>query len=115
MDLYINTTLEKLVEIYKSLGFKVTKKNKYFSAKLKRPGGRFHAMFANLEDKVYCDFHFDNTIHCLFFGVDYKKKPKQFFEEKLRKIFESQKIQFEIKEVNWFTRKNKAIFRGFHL
>jgi hypothetical protein len=115
MDLYIKTTLEELVKIFKLLGFEVIKEDKYFSAKLEQPNGRFHAMFAKLGDKVYCDFHFDYPKHKWFFGVDYKKKPKDFFDKKLRKIFENKKIQFKIKEVNWFIRRNKAISGGFKL
>ena len=97
MDLYINTTSDELVIIFKLLGFKVIKKNKYFSAKLEQPNGKFHAMFAQLGNEAYCDFHFDNNKHWLFFGVDYKKKPKNFFDKKLRKIFENKKSNLKSK------------------
>jgi len=100
MDLYIDTTENKIIEIFESLGFKLTRENNYFSAKLEQPDGRFHAMFSRLNGKIYCDFHFDNKKHWLFFGVDYKKKPKDFFNKKLRKVLEDKKLQFEVKEVN---------------
>lgn len=115
MDLYIEGRLTEIIKIFRLLGFEITKKNKYFSAKLKQPNGRFHIMFSKFENKIYCDFHFDYTIHLLFLGVDYKKKPKEFFERNLRKILENKKIPFKIDEVDWFTRRNRAIFSGFRL
>jgi hypothetical protein len=115
MDLYIETNLDRLVKIFESLGFDLTKEERYFCAKLKRPDGRFHAMFAELEDSIYCDFHFDNSLHCLFLGVDYKKRPKALFEKRMRQVFKAKHIRFHIKDVDWFTRRNNAIFSGFRV
>jgi len=115
MDLYIYANLEELTKIFRLLDFKVSKKNIYFSAKLKTPRGRFHAMFSELTNRIYCDLHFDNKIHFLLFGVDYKIKPLRFFKERMEVILENRGIYFEIKDVDWFTRRNKAILRGFRL
>ena len=115
MDLYIGTTKEELKEILVALGFKVTEKEKYFDAKLKESTGRFHTMFTELGDKIYCDLHYDKDKYKWFIGVDYKKKPKELLEGKLRKILEDKNIQFDIEEVSWFTRRNKAVRGGFKL
>ena len=40
-------------------------------------------MFARSGNRIYCDFHYDNTIHLFFYGVDYQNKPSRFFEQGL--------------------------------
>ena len=115
MDLYVRTTEEELKKILACLGFEITEMGEYFDAKLKEPSGRLHAMFTKLNCRVYCDLHYDNKKHKWFIGVDYKDRPKNFFEDKLKKALQEKDIEFEVKKVNWITRRNKAISKGFKL
>jgi len=68
-------------------------------------GGRYHILFEFIDSKTFCDFHFDNTFHLIGTGADYGKKPK----------LDKRNISYKTKEVNWFTRRNKAIITGFRL
>ena len=115
MDLYLKTTRETLAEILTSLGFEVEENAQYTDAKLKDVEGRFHAMFARLEDNIYCDLHYDKNRHKWFIGVDYHTRPQEFFEKSLKKALDDRGVEFEVKKVNWFTRRNKTISGGFKL
>lgn len=115
MDLYLNTNPNELATIFRTLNFEVGEEATHFYARLETTGGRFHAMFAELEGKVYCDLHFDGKKHKYFFGVDYKKKPREFFEKYLRDILENKNVAYEVRQVNWFTRRNRAMSGGFRL
>jgi len=115
MDLYIKTTRDELKDIFESLEFEIVENAGYTDAKILDPDGRFHAMCAKLEDRIYCDLHYDKNRHQWFIGVDYDRRPQEFFEKKLKEVLEGKDIAFEIKRVNWFTRRNKAISGGFKL
>ena len=115
MDLYIHTTREKLGKIFEKLGFRVYHGKEYSGAILKKKWGRFHAKFTELNNKIYCDFHFDLWIHLSFLGVDYNLRPKKFFEENIKKTLHNHKIKYVTKEVNFLSRRNRAIFLGFRL
>ena len=116
MDLYLQTESKQFETILLSLGFKKKNRKSYNYYYLKQKGGRIHAMFALVADNtVYCDLHFDNTIHFLFFGVDFKNKSETFFEKNIKSNLEKNQISFEIKKVSWFSKRNKSIFTGFRL
>ncbi|MCG8608587.1 hypothetical protein MJD09_26825, partial [bacterium] len=97
------------------LGFSIESKRGYMSALKKNAGGRMHAAFIQSGDGIYCDLHYDYRIHFLLFGVDYKQRPGEFFEDSFRQALKQKGIAFKARKVNWFTRKNKAVFRGFRL
>jgi len=116
MDLYVNSKLETVTDIFKSLRFTIFQKKRYLEARYKMPKGcRYHAKWALLEGKVYCDFHYDNFIHFTFWGVDYGIKPRDFFNQKIRAVLLAKNLNFEIKEVSYFNRRNKSIFTGFRV
>lgn len=116
MDLYIDSNIETVTDIFKSLGFTIFQRKGYLEARCKMlKGCRYHAKWGLLDGKVYCDFHYDNFIHFTFFGVDYKTKPKEFFDKKIKNILIEKKLNFETKNVSWFNRRNKAIFTGFRV
>ncbi len=99
----------------KDVGFTIKLKQNYFSATHYSEGGRYHLLYELVDNKVFCDFHFDNTIHIICFGVDYRKKPQTFFNIILRERLDKENITYETKNVDWFARKNKAIVTGFRI
>ncbi len=115
MDIFLSTSVEKFSKILESLGFKITKKRKYYCAILNKCDGRIHAPFCKLKDKIYCDLHFDLKIHFMFMGVDFKIIPKMFFDKKIKTLLKSHRIKFKVKETCYLKRKNKAIFKGFRV
>ena len=115
VDLDIKTSIDDLIVLFKDLDFTIQGKASHTSAIKANAMGRLHAAFTETEDGVYCDLHYDHKVHFLLFGVDYKKRPRVFFEEVLEKILQRKEIEFEVRTVNWFSRRNKAIFRGFRL
>lgn len=112
MDIYVNTTVEKIEQILKDKNFTITQKSNHFSAMQYVKDGRYHFMYAVIDNELFCDFHFDNKIHGIGMGADYGKKPETYFDKNLRPIFETLKLKFWTKRVNWFTRRNKAIITG---
>jgi hypothetical protein len=115
VDLEIQTTPPEFTEILRDLGFVIQKRESHISAMKKNSGGRMHAAFIQTAESVYCDLHYDYRVHFLLFGVDYKEKPRRYFEESMMETLQQKGIAFELRTVNWFTRKNKAVFRGFRL
>ena len=115
MDLHLEAEPEVLVDVFRSLGFTVTEKRRYYSATKKARAGRLHGAFLAVEDGTYCDFHFDFLLHFLMFGVDYRKRPQAYFERRLRAVLQERRLRFRVDEVSWFTRRNRAVFRGFRL
>jgi len=112
MDIYVKSNIEDLSKAFSSLGFEVKDKKSHVSAIHKCKGGRYHALIKEYKGISYCDFHWDNSKHSFFIGVDFKKKPCLFFDEKIKRVLDEQGIEYTIKENNWFTRKNKAILNG---
>lgn len=116
MDVYLNTSLEKLNYVLSVLGFTFKHRRKYIWSQLREPGGRMHAQFVRLDSgEIYLDLHFDKTLHAFFINVDYKIKPGQYFSKYLKPILENNNIKYRTQEVNWLTRKNKAIFTGLRI
>lgn len=112
MDIYFNISIEEVLEMFRSFDFEIKHAKNHFSAMLKKPKGRYHALIKEFENIVYCDFHWDNKKHYLFIGVDHKIRPRIFFEMHIRKELKKHNIQFYLKMVNWFTRRNKSIMHG---
>lgn len=117
MDVIIDCKLEELHIILTSLGFQVIQRSTYCDAKFKCKSGRIHILFTNLNsDRIYCDIHYDNFIHFMKFGVDYRYKPRQYYENVLLKILKSKEIKsMVIGGFSWSERKNKAIIMGLRL
>lgn len=106
----------RVTKIIKELGFEIKKKKKYYWCSLRQEGGRIHLQFTELSNgEIYVDLHFDKTLHLFFINVDYKEKPAKYFFEYLKPILESQQIEFRVQDVNWFSRKNKAILTGLRI
>jgi hypothetical protein len=117
MDVIIYSEPEELSSLLESLGFRVIKRSTYYDAKLKCNHGRIHILFRNLNNNmIYCDIHYDNPIHFMKFGVDYKYKPSQFYENVLQIVLKSKGIKSKvIGGFRWSDRKNKAIIMGLKL
>ncbi len=115
MDLYVDAPMDEVADIFRMAGFEVRQGRDCHHAIQANGRGRFHAEFARLGDRVYCDLHFDHPVHVLFVGVDYRKRPREFFEDRLRRLFNRRSIPVVVSDVGWLTRRNRAIFRGFRL
>jgi len=76
MDIIIYADMRIVVQVLKSLGFKIELLNESkLEAKLKDNAGRFHILGTLLDkEKVYLDVHRDSPLHFAFLGVDYAKK-----------------------------------------
>ena len=112
MDIYLESGLKEIKKIFSSLGFEIKDKKGHLSAILRKKRGRYHALLKEHDDKVYCDFHWDNKKHFLFWSVDYWVMPFIYFEKKIKTRLETLKVEYTFKKVNWFTRKNKSVFHG---
>ncbi len=114
MDIEIEASITKTIEILKDLGFQVFIKSEgVIEGKLKDGSGRIHILGVKMNDnKTYLDVHRDAQIHFAFIGVDYVKKPKEIST----KILEHAKRMGMKAQItggtSWFNRKNKALFRG---
>lgn len=115
MDIYIKTNVNKIEKLLQETDFTITRKSNHFSAMQYVKGGRYHILFEYIDNEVFCDFHFDNTVHFIGTGADYGKKPEEFFNRQVKEKLDKAYITYKIKRVNWFTRRNKAIITGFRL
>jgi hypothetical protein len=115
MDIYIKSDISTIEKILAAKEFSITRKKNHFSAMHYIKGGRYHFLYAFIDGEVFCDFHFDNTLHAIGTGADYGKKPEAYFDSQIKKILRKEDISYKIKKVNWFTRRNKAIITGFRL
>jgi hypothetical protein len=115
MDIYINTTIDKIEQILKEKSFTIKRKSNHFSAMQYVKDGRYHFMYNAINNEIFCDFHFDNKIHGIGMGADYGKKPEEYFKQNLQPILENLKLKYTTKRVNWFTRRNKAIITGMRI
>ena len=113
MDIYLTATVQQFQNLLEKKKFSSNWKKNHFSAMQYDSGGRYHILFLELDGKVFCDFHYDNKIHGIGMGADYGKRPENYFEKNLKNDLEKMKIKYQIKQVNWFTRRNKAIITGF--
>src|ERR1700742_35876 len=112
MDIYIDTQLEILKKMLINKHYTITWKKNHFSATKHIHNGRYHILYLLLDGQIFCDFHYDNKIHGIGMGADYGTKPEKYFEMHLKEKLDKQKISYEVHQVNWFTRKNKAIITG---
>ncbi len=112
MDIYVTTTIENFENLVKKQNFTIKWKKNHFSAMSTVPKGRYHILYMLLDGKVFCDFHYDNKIHGIGFGADYRTKPEKYFTKHLKEKLDQLTISYQIQHVNWFTRKNKAIITG---
>ena len=134
MDIIALAPIDKVIEVFRSLGFRIENKGSYYSATLHKGLGKFHALIVSLSNDellrkipklkipganteiAYIDLHWDYIIHLLFLGVDYKRKPRELYLTILKKELERAKIEhFIIGGSNWWSRVNKAILRGLKL
>ena len=88
MDIYLNLDLNEARDLFNSLGFEIKDKKNHLSAMLRKKMGRYHALLKEYDDKVYCDFHWDNKKHFLFWSVDYWVMPFIYFEKDIKKKLE---------------------------
>ena len=113
MDIYITDNIDFFHQKLKKLNFERSDKEGYFSGILKAKSGRYHLLYTEKNKRIFCDFHFDHSIHLLFLGVDYSSKPLVYFRQNIQPLLDAENIVYEIHEVNWFNRKNKAVLTGF--
>lgn len=117
MDLEVNISVNKLLEILKEIGFRPVKiSNDFAEAEIRDRLGRLHILVKEINTgRTYMDVHWDALIHFAFVGVDYSKRPRRICEMILDKLT---KMGFEGKitgGTSWFNRKNKALFRGLKI
>lgn len=117
MDLIVEGTLSRLLNALECLGFETEDHRTYYAAILKEPQGRHHALIKQLSvGKIYCDLHYDRKLHFLAFGVDYLKRPRDYYEQVLSASLSRQELRSEILGgFNWLSRKNRAIIKGLRL
>ena len=118
VDLELETNIEKVVEILKTVGFDVIelRNDKIIEAKLKDGWGRIHLHgIAINEAKTYLDIHRDAPIHVAFIGVDYSRRPQKICRKIIRHA-QTTSIRGKITGgTSWFNRKNKALLKGIKL
>jgi hypothetical protein len=112
MDIYLNTDPETLKKILIEKNFAIKWKKNHFSAICNVSNGRYHMLYLALNGRVFCDFHYDNKIHGIGLGADYGTKPESYFARFFKNVLNGHHISYRIHQVNWFTRKNKAIITG---
>jgi hypothetical protein len=117
MDIIIEGPLSRLLNALECLGFETEDHRTYYAAILKQPHGRYHALIKQLSvGKIYCDLHYDSKLHFLAFGVDYLKRPRDYYEHVLSASLSSQELKSGILGgFGWLSRKNRAIIKGLRL
>ncbi len=115
MDIQIFCDVNKFKKLIRSNRLSVIEKNGYCSAVSSSPHGRYHILFIADGKQTFCELHFDNTIHFLFIGVDYTKKPLTFFRKYFQPILKKEKIHYVIENNTWRNRRNKAVFTRFKI
>jgi hypothetical protein len=96
MDVVIYSSPEELSSLLESLGFRVSKRPTHYDAKLKHDHGRFHIKCRSSDNKMVCDLHYDRSLHFLGLGVDYKHRPRQFYEDVLRPALRSRGLESRV-------------------
>lgn len=110
----IYASCDRVVEILRDLGFKIRDKKRYVEAKKKEGHRVLHIYLYGRGQATFCEIHADFPVHFLFLGVDYEKKPEEFFRGVLAEELRRRGIEFRVLGgYSWFSRKNKAILRGF--
>lgn len=117
MDLEVNTSIDKLLEILKEIGFGPVKiSTDFIETEIKERWGRVHVLAKEIDkERIYLDIHWDALVHFVFVGVDYSKRPRKICEMILDKLT---RMGFEGKitgGTNWFNRRNKALFKGLKI
>jgi hypothetical protein len=96
MDVVIYSEPEELSSLLRSLGFRVIKRPTHYDAKLKHNRGRLHILCRSSNGKMVCDLHYDSPIHFMGLGVDYERRPAQFYEDVLRPTLRSRGIESRV-------------------
>lgn len=117
MDVEIKASEETVTSLLSELSFSLAQKEAHISATRPSKSGRLHVLVKSVgEGVVFCDIHHDATIHFLFLGVDYDKKPSEFYENELKvRLLETGIEHCVLNGKSWFTRKNRALIRGIRL
>lgn len=113
MEIIIDTNIARALEMLEGMGFIAIKKSTYVSAIRKTPKGRYHALIVALNSKkVFVELHYDSKYHFLCFGVDYSNRPRSFFRKAWSPKLENSECAYDTRNVTWFSRNNKAFFKG---
>jgi len=115
MDIKVYCDINIFKQIVEKLQFTPSQKNGYYSVIYSSQQGRYHLLFTADGAETFCEIHFDKTIHLLFFGVDYIKKPLPFFKKHFKAELERRKIRYSVKNTSWRERRNIAILTGFSI
>lgn len=114
MDIIIDISVKHFEEIIKSLAMTLEQNKEYISYNKKDGLHNYHIYFFDCNGITCCEIHYELILHFLFIGVDYKTKPRIFFEQIIKPLLENEKINFKIiGGCTWFSRRNKAIISGF--
>ena len=116
MDIEIKGSLEAVAEVLRGIGFKVVFNKNKIEAKLKKGWGRYHILgITASSESIYLDVHWDAPFHFIFLGVDYGRRPRTICNEILVRA-NKKGLKSEVKGgTDWFSRRNKAIFRGIKI
>lgn len=113
MDILIEAEIRTIANVLASEGFEIVNEEEKVEARKRFGLGRFHALLVQVDDRrAYLDLHWDAPLHLLFLGVDYRRRPKELWATLSRKFQEQGIKAHPIGGLNWFNRKNKAIFKG---
>jgi hypothetical protein len=117
MDIIIKGTLTSVVKILERIGFLIERRNGYLAGSWRKNGGRMHILLTQCsESDVYCDLHWDRSVHFLAFGVDYNRRPHRFYDDVLRGELQSNGLISEVTGgFSWLTRRNKALTTGLKI
>jgi len=117
MDLEFLSPIDDVVEMFVELGFDTKRRSGYYECRRRGRNGRFDALLKEINSHtVYCDLHWDATIHFLFIGVDYRTRPRTLYENELKPKLREGSIEHQIVGgLSWFERRNRAIAHGLRI
>lgn len=114
MDIIINTNITNFESILKILGLTFEQNREYTSYRKKDELHSYHIYFYECDGMTCCEIHYELILHLFFLGVDYEKKPRNFFDRIIKPLLENENIEFKVLGgYTWFSRRNKAILSGF--
>jgi len=117
MDLEFLSYIDDVIKIFAELGFDAKRCSGYYECRRRGRNGRFDALLKEINPRaVYCDLHWDGTIHFLFLAVDYGTRPRILYENELRPKLHERSIEHKITGgLSWFERRNRAIVHGLRI
>jgi len=117
MDLEFLSPIDDVVKMFVELGFNTKRHPGYYECSRRERNGRFDALLKDINPRtVYCDLHWDATIHFLFMGVDYRTRPRALYENELKPKLSERSTEHQIVGgLSWFERRNRAVVHGLRI